>query len=133
MKQEPGHRRAWLTLGGYIAGADGLSPEEADELGRAGAAEELSAEDGFALILAAGERDFPASSAAEVMGIDVAFKVQCLLEIAHAVAADGMSVNEHARLREVAAHLLGKSKVDALLRLLQAEREARLARTELLG
>ncbi|MBM4376717.1 MAG: hypothetical protein FJ095_16670 [Deltaproteobacteria bacterium] len=133
MNQEPGHRRAWLTLGGYVAGADGLSPEEADALGRAGASEDLSAEDGIALILAAGESDFPTASAEEVVGVDVAFKVQCLVEVAHAVASDGMSANEEARFREVVARLLGTNKVDALLRLVRADSEARWARTELLA
>lgn len=133
MSNDPGSRRAWLALGGYIAGADGLSPEEADELGRGGAGPDLSADDGIALILAAGASELPAESLAAVSHVDVALKIRCLLEIAHAVASDGMSEAEWGRFREVGARLLGGEKVEALARLAVAERDARRARSELLG
>jgi len=133
MSQTSGQRRAWLTLGGYVAGADGLAPEEADSLGRAGAAEDLSAEDGIALILGAGAGAFPTASAEAVIGVDLALKAQSLVEIAQAIASDGMSANEEARYREVVTRLLGSSKVEPLLRLVRAELEAIRARTELLA
>ncbi|MBM4360380.1 MAG: hypothetical protein FJ096_19920 [Deltaproteobacteria bacterium] len=133
MARDEHKRRAWVALGGYIAGADGLSAEEADSLGRASAGPELSADESIALIVAAGSKSLPEESLAAAEEADVAVTVDRLLEIAHAVASDGMSPGEWTRFREVAARLLGEGKVDALVRLVVSNGEARKARRELLG
>jgi hypothetical protein len=133
MAGEQGQRRAWLALAGYIAGADGMSAEEADVIGRSATTPELSVDESIALILAAGASTLPEDSLAAVQGVELGQKLDGLLEVAHAVATDGLSSGEWTRLREVAARLLGPDKVDALVRLLVADGEVRKARKELLA
>ncbi len=126
------HRKAWLALGGFIAGADGLSAEEAEELGHSAAGSDLSKTEATAILLAgAAATGVPAASLAAVAESGILLKLECLLELAHNVAVDGMSASEWSRFCDVAAALVGAGKVDALLRLVLADREARRARREL--
>lgn len=129
---DPANRLHWLKLAGYIAGADGLSDEEALELAHAAASPDLSKEEAQALLQAAAAAPLPQESAAAVASDDLAHRVNCLLELAAAIAIDGMSAQEWLRYCEVSGHVLGPQRVDAMLRLTLAEREARRCRTELM-
>lgn len=129
---DPANRLHWLTLAGYIAGADGLSDEEALELAHAASSPELSKEEAQALLAAAAASPLSDEACAAVSTDDLAHRVNCLLELAQAIAIDGMSAGEWLRYCEVAGRTLGSQRVDAMLRLTLAEREARRCRTELM-
>jgi hypothetical protein len=129
---DPANRLHWLTLSGYIAGADGLSDEEALELAHAASSPELSKEEAQALLASAAASPLSDEACAAVSTDDLAHRVNCLLELAQAIAIDGMSAGEWLRYCEVAGHTLGSQRVDAMLRLTLAEREARRCRTELM-
>lgn len=129
---DPANRLHWLTLAGYIAGADGLSEEEALELAHAAASPDLSKEEAHALLATAAAAPLSEEACAAVATDDLAHRVNCLLELAGAIAVDGMSATEWLRYCEVAGRVLGPQRVDAMLRLTLAEREARRCRTELM-
>lgn len=127
-------RRAWLALGGYVAGADGLSADEAAELGRSAVSPECTAEQAAELLAhAAEEEGLPHEALQLAREGDAALALECLLEIARAVAVDGMSAGEWTRFCELGRALLGDAKVDALVRLAFVERERYRLRAELLA
>jgi hypothetical protein len=129
---DPANRLHWLSLAGYIAGADGLSDDEALEIAHGATSPDLSKEEAHALLASAAASPLSDEACAAVSTDDLAHRVNCLLELAQAIAIDGMSAAEWIRYCEVAGRVLGAQRVDALLRLTLAEREARRCRTELM-
>ena len=129
---DPANRLHWLTLAGYIAGADGLSDEEALELAHGATSPDLSKEEAHALLASAAASPLSDEACDAVATDDLAHRVNCLLELAQAIAIDGMSAAEWIRYCEVSGRVLGSQRVDAMLRLTLAEREARRCRTELM-
>ena len=129
---DPENRAHWLRIAGFIAGADGLSVDEAVELAHDAASPELDREAASAILIEAAAGALPEDSIARVAAEDLGHRVNCLLEIAQAVAVDGMSAAEWLRYTDVAGRVLGAQRTDAMLRLTLAEREARRCRTELM-
>ena len=130
---DPDERAAWLAIGGYVASADGLSFDEAQALAASAAGPDLSAREAAKHIELGALASSAPNTAELVKQTDVGVRIECLLEIVRAVAVDGMSEAEWARLREVGARLLGPTRVDALVRLCNADLAARAARSELLS
>ena len=124
-------RAAWLTIGGYIAGADGLSTGEAEALGRSAASPDFGFEACVELLVAAAAGGLPEDSLSAVRATELGDTVASLIEIAHAVAVDGLSQGEWARFREVSSRLVDEARVEPLVRLVVAELDARKARGEL--
>lgn len=129
---DPENRAHWLRIAGYIAGADGLSVDEAVELAHDAASPELDREGASAILIKAAAGALPEEAITRVAAEDLGHRVNCLLEIAQAIAVDGMSAAEWLRYTDVAGRVLGPQRVDAMLRLTLAEREARRCRTELM-
>lgn len=110
-------RVAWLELGGYVAGADGLSEQEAQELAGTAAGPEMSESLCMAAIeKGAKQETLPKAAVAAVGDSDIFVRVACLMEIYSASLSDGLSEPETARLRELARTMLGEAKVASFLR-----------------
>jgi hypothetical protein len=127
-------RRAWLRVGGFIAGADGLSESEAMSLAAAAASKDIGPEE-VARLLSEGASLTSASAAdiATLRAEDESIRYECLIETACAVGADGFSGREWVRFVAVTAEVVAETKVDAFLRYYHAEVAARAARSQLIS
>jgi hypothetical protein len=110
---DPANRVHWLSLAGYIAGGDGLSDDEALELAHGAASPDLSKEEAHALLASAAAGPLSDEACDAVATDDLAHRVNCLLELAQAIAIDGMSAAEWLRYCEVSGRVLGAQRVDA--------------------
>ena len=126
---------AWLSIGGFVAGADGLSDEELDELSATAAGPDGDADSIANAIKAAASADTAPAEAIETVGqTDIMERVSSLLDVYRAAAVDGMSGTEWARFCHTAGQIVGDDKVDSLVRLCQLDTEInRIRQQELLS
>ena len=128
-------RKAWLEAGGFIAGGDGLSDAERDELSASAAGPELSRAECDAIIArGARAKALPAHVLAALASQDIALRLDIIANVLHAVSVDGIRESERVRFCEVAEAAFGAARVDAVVRYCRAAGEAvRLRAAVVLG
>ena len=128
---DAGSRKAWLEAGGFIAGGDGLSDTERDELSASAAGPELSREECDTILArGAAAKALPAHLLAALASNDVALRLDILANIVQGVSVDGLSEAERLRFCEVAEAAFGAARVDAVVRYCLAASEVVRLRAE---
>jgi hypothetical protein len=132
---DPDSRKAWLEAGGFIAGGDGLSGAERDELSASAAGPDLSRAECEAIIArGAAAKSLPAHLVTALASQDIALRLDIIANVLQAVSVDGLSEAEHVRFCEVAGAAFGAARVDAVVRYCRAAGEAvRLRAAVVLG
>ncbi len=118
MQSDTSLRRAWLEVGGFVAAADGLSDDEMSQLSMAAAGPDLTQEEAAELIThGAAASSLSDEVVAAVSASDIGFRLDCMLDVFHAVAVDGMSGPEWSRFCDVGNQVLGADKVSPLIKI----------------